>query len=267
MISPEWWLAYAALGALVGFLAGLLGIGGGAVMVPVLVLIFDAQGLPREHLLHLAVGTSMSTILLTSLASIRAHQDRGAIRWDITRGMTPGIIIGGLAGAALAVAIPTGALAVAFTVIIFVAATNMILDRQPNPSRQLPGPLGLNAAGGAIGGLSSIAAMGGAFASVPFMLWCNVPMRHAVGTAASLGFPIALAGTAGFIVNGLQDIGLPPGSLGYVYMPAFAGIVITSVLVTPLGATVAHRLQTRTLKRIFAALLYVLVARMLFKLW
>jgi len=108
--------------------------------------------------------------------------------------------------------------------------------------------------------------MGGGFASVPYMLWCNVPMINAIGTAASLGFPIALAGTVGFIINGMNDSGLPPGSLGYVYLPAFAGIVVTSVLVAPVGATAAHRLPTRQLKRIFAVLLYVLVARMLFKL-
>jgi uncharacterized membrane protein YfcA len=267
LISPEWWAAYLALGCFVGFFAGLLGIGGGAIMVPLLVLLFDAQGLPREHILHLAVGTSMSTILLTSLASIRAHQRRGSIRWPIMLSMTPGIIVGGLAGAALAAALPVTALALAFTAIIFVSATNMILDRQPHPARQLPGPLGLSVAGGVIGALSSIAAMGGGFASVPYMLWCNVPMINAIGTAAALGFPIAAAGTVGFVVNGLRDAGLPPFTLGYVYLPAFMGIVVTSVLVAPVGATVAHRLPTKQLKRIFAVLLYVLAIRMLVKLW
>lgn len=267
MIALEWWLAYAAIGAVVGFFAGLLGIGGGAIMVPLLALILEAQGLPREHLLHLAVGTAMSTILLTSLSSIRAHQQHGTIRWEITRGMAPGIILGSLAGAAVASAIPTSLLALGFTCIIFAAATNMLLGRRPHPSRQLPGTLGLSAVGAAIGGVSSIAAMGGAFATVPYMLWCNVPMLNAVGTAASLGFPIAVAGTAGFILSGQQDSGLPPGSLGYVYLPAFAGVVLTSVLVAPLGAAAAHRLPTKMLKRIFAVLLYVMAGRMLYKLW
>jgi len=267
MIPMEWWLIYAALGAFVGFFAGMLGIGGGAIMVPLLVLLFDAQGLPKVHILHLAVGTSMGTILLTSLSSIRAHQSRGSIRWDIMRSMTPGILLGGLAGAALASQIPTGALAIAFTLIIFVSATNMILNRQPSPSRQLPGALGLSGIGAAIGGLSSVAAMGGGFASMPYMIWCNVPMIQAIGTAASLGFPIALAGTVGFIINGLQDSGLPAGSLGYVYLPAFAGIVLTSVFIAPVGATVAHRLPTRRLKQIFAILLYVLAVRMVIKIW
>jgi len=267
MISPEWWLAYLALGAFVGFFAGLLGIGGGAIMVPLLVLMFDMQGLPRDQLLHLAVGTSMSTILFTSLASIRAHQSRGSIRWPIVRSMTPGIIIGGLLGAALASAIPVTALALCFTVIIFASATNMILDRKPSPSRQLPGPMGLSGVGAGIGALSSIAAMGGGFASVPYMLWCNVPMINAIGTAAALGFPIAAAGTVGFVINGWNDAGLPPWSFGYVYLPAFAGIVVTSMMVAPVGAATAHRMSTKRLKQVFAVLLYVLVARMLVKLW
>ena len=267
MISPEWWLAYLALGAFVGFFAGLLGIGGGAIMVPLLVLLFDMQGLPREQLLHLAVGTSMSTILFTSLASIRAHQSRGSIRWPIVRSMTPGIIIGGLLGAALASAIPVTTLALCFTAIIFASATNMILDRKPSPSRQLSGPLGLSGVGAGIGALSSIAAMGGGFASVPYMLWCNVPMINAIGTAAALGFPIAAAGTVGFVINGWNDAGLPPWSFGYVYLPAFAGIVVTSMMVAPVGAATAHRMPTRRLKQVFAVLLYVLVARMLVKLW
>ena len=269
MTPLEWGLSFAALGVFVGFFAGLLGIGGGAIMVPPLVFLLDAQGLPKDQVLHLAVGTSMATILLTSLSSVRAHHARGAIRWDIMRGMTPGILLGGLAGAALASHIPTAALALAFTLIIFGAATSMILNRAPSPSRQLPGALSLGGVGAAIGGVSSLAAMGGAFISVPYMVRCNVPMIQAIGTAASLGFPIALAGTAGFIISGLYlyDSGLPPGSLGFVYLPAFAGITFTSVLIAPVGAAIAHRLPTRRLKQIFALLLYVLAVRMVIKIW
>lgn len=262
----EWGLIYVLLGTFVGFFAGLLGIGGGAIMVPLLVLLMDAQGLPRDQVLHLAVGTSMSTILFTSISSMRSHNRRGSIRWDVFRSMTPGILLGGMVGAALASRIPGAALAMAFTAIIYVAATNMILDRQPHPARQLPGWAGRLGVGAAIGGVSSIAAMGGAFASVPFMVWCNVPMLQAIGTAAALGFPIALAGTAGFIINGLHDTGLPPWSLGYIYLPAMLGIVVTSMLLAPVGAMVAHRLPTRQLKRIFAVLLYVLATRMLVKI-
>ncbi|HXC38093.1 MAG TPA: sulfite exporter TauE/SafE family protein, partial [Burkholderiales bacterium] len=190
----------------------------------------------------------------------------GAIRWDVFRAMTPGILIGGLIGAALASHIPSAALAMAFTAIIFVAATNMLLNRQPHASRQLPGWAGQAGVGAAIGGVSSIAAMGGGFASVPYMVWCNVPMIQAIGTAAALGFPIALAGTIGFVYNGLRDTGLPAWSLGYVYLPAMLGITVTSVLFAPLGAAAAHRLPTAMLKRIFAVLLYVLAIRMLVKI-
>ena len=253
-------------GLVVGTLAGMLGIGGGAIMVPLLVLLMDAQGLPHAQVLHLAVGTSMSTILFTSLSSVRSHQRRGAIRWDVFRAMTPGILIGGLIGAALASHIPSAALAMAFTAIIFVAATNMLLNRQPHAARQLPGWAGQAGVGAAIGGVSSIAAMGGGFASVPYMVWCNVPMIQAIGTAAALGFPIALAGTIGFVYNGLRDTGLPAWSLGYVYLPAMLGITVTSVLFAPLGAAAAHRLPTAMLKRIFAVLLYVLAIRMLVKI-
>jgi len=265
-IAAEWAAAYVVLGAFVGFFAGMLGIGGGAIMVPLLVLLMDAQGLPQAQVLHLAVGTSMSTILFTSLSSVRSHQRRGAIRWDVFRAMTPGILIGGLIGAALASHIPSAALAMAFTAIIFVAATNMLLNRQPHASRQLPGWAGQAGVGAAIGGVSSIAAMGGGFASVPYMVWCNVPMIQAIGTAAALGFPIALAGTIGFVYNGLRDTGLPAWSLGYVYLPAMLGITVTSVLFAPLGAAAAHRLPTAMLKRIFAVLLYVLAIRMLVKI-
>jgi len=208
----------------------------------------------------------MFTIIFTSLSSVRSHQRRGAIRWDVFRSMTPGILIGGLIGAALASHIPSAALAIAFTAIIFVAATNMLLNRQPHASRQLPGWAGQAGVGAAIGGVSSIAAMGGGFASVPYMVWCNVPMIQAIGTAAALGFPIALAGTIGFIYNGLRDTGLPAWSLGYVYLPAMLGITVTSVLFAPLGAAAAHRLPTAMLKRIFAVLLYVLATRMLVKI-
>ncbi len=266
-VMLQWALAYLALGAVVGFFAGMLGIGGGAIMVPLLVLLLDVQGLPHDQLVHLAVGTSMATILFTSVSSIRSHQLRGSIRWDISRSLTPGILVGGLAGATLAAQVPAGALAIAFTVIIAFAATNILLDRRPNPARRLPGPAGLFGVGALISALSAVAALGGAFISVPFMLWCNVPMLQAVGTAASIGFPIAVAGTAGYLISGWHDPGLPPLALGYVYLPAMAGIVVTSVLLAPVGAAAAHRLPTKWLKRIYAVLLYLLAIRMLIKIW
>jgi len=259
----EWWLGYAAIGAAVGFFAGMLGIGGGAIMVPLLVMLFEAQGLPKSHILHLAVGTGMATILFTSVASVRAHAARGAIRWDIARNITPGILAGGLVGSWIASFISPLLFAALFTAVIFLAATNLLLDRKPKPARQPPGLAGMFAFGFVVSAVSAFTAIGGAFMTVPFMLWCNVPMLQAIGTAAVIGFPIALAGTIGFVATGLGETGLPPYSVGFVYLPAMAGIVAASMLMAPVGAAAAHRLPTRWLKRIFALLFYAMATRML----
>ena len=263
----EWWLGYAAIGAAVGFFAGMLGIGGGAIMVPLLVMLFEAQGLPKTHILHLAVGTGMATILFTSVASVRAHAARGAIRWDIAGRITPGILLGGVFGSWIASFIPTAAFAAIFTAVIYVAATNMLLDRKPKPSREAPGFAGMTVFGFVVSAVSAFTAIGGAFMTVPFMLWCNVPLLQAIGTAAAIGFPIALSGTVGFVATGLRETGLPPYSVGFVYLPALAGIVVLSMLMAPVGAAAAHRLPTLWLKRIFAVLFYVMATRMLITFW
>jgi len=263
----EWWLGYAAVGAAVGFFAGMLGIGGGAIMVPLLVMLFEAQGLPKSHILHLAVGTGMATILFTSVASVRAHAARGAIRWDIAGNITPGILLGGIVGSWIASYIPPLFFATVFTAVIYVAATNMLLDRKPRPSRQPPGFLGMTAFGFVVSAVSAFTAIGGAFMTVPFMLWCNVPVLSAIGTAAAIGFPIALSGTVGFIATGLREAALPAHSVGYVYLPAVAGIVVASMLMAPVGAATAHRLPTVWLKRIFAILFYAMATRMLLTFW
>jgi uncharacterized membrane protein YfcA len=260
----EWWLGYVAIGAAVGFFAGMLGIGGGAIMVPLLVILFEAQGLPKSHILHLAVGTGMATILFTSVASVRAHAARGAIRWDIARNITPGILVGGLVGSWIASFIPPLIFAAIFTAVIYIAATNLLIDRKPKPTREAPGFAGMSVFGFVVSAASAFAAIGGAFLTVPFMLWCNVPMLAAIGTAAVIGFPIALSGTVGFIATGLRETGLPAYSVGFVYLPALAGIVVTSMLTAPLGAAAAHRLPAVWLRRIFAVLFYVMATRMLF---
>jgi len=263
----EWWLGYAAVGAAVGFFAGLLGIGGGAIMVPLLVMLFEAQGLPKAHILHLAVGSGMASILFTSLSSMRAHAARGAVRWDLALALTPGILVGGLLGSAITAWISTQAFASLFTIVVFFAATNILVDRKPKPTRQLPGALGSMLVGVVISFFSTLAALGGAFLTIPFALYCNVPMLQAIGTSAIVGFPIALAGGIGFIMAGWGQGGLPPHSIGYVYLPAVLGITLASVLTAPLGAATAHRLPTKRLKQVFALLLYGLAAKMLVSLW
>src|SRR5438067_1988200 len=186
----EWWLAYLATGAAAGFFAGMLGIGGGAIIVPMLVALFEAQGLPRSQVMHLAVGTALATFLFTSLASVRAHARRGAIRWDIGKRMTPGILAGGLIGSGLSGQVSTAGFAAIFTVVIYAAATSMLIDRKPKAARDLPGALGMFVAGFLFSALSAFAAVGGAFMTIPFMLWCGVPLLQAIGTASLIGLPI-----------------------------------------------------------------------------
>ena len=259
-------LGYLAVGAVVGFFAGMLGIGGGAMMIPLLVTLFERQGLPREHLLHLAVGTGMATIIFTSISSVIAHARRGAVRWDIARRITPGIIIGGLAGAWIAKFFSTFGLALFFALLVFAVAVNMLFNRKPRPSRQLPGPAGMSVAGFIVSFLSSMVAIGGAAMTVPFMVMCNVPILQAVATAAAIGFPIAVAGTVGYVVTGWGEPALAAHSVGYVYLPALLGVSVASMTLAPLGALAAHSLPTARLKQAFAVLLLVLSTRMLISL-
>ena len=251
-----------AMGVVGGFLAGLLGIGGGMLLVPALTLIGTMRGFHDDYVVKMAVATSLATILFTSLSSVRAHAKRGALRWDIVRLLVPGIVIGSLLGAQIAKLLPTRVLALAFAVFVTYSAVQMFIDKKPKPSRQLPGTPGMLGAGGAIGTLSALVGAGGGFISVPFMSWCNVPIHNAVATSAALGFPIAVAGTIGYIYAGWNLPDTPPGSLGYLYLPALVLIASASVLLAPVGAAAAHKLNVKQLKRVFAMLLFVLAAYM-----
>jgi len=263
MPGPELLAAYAALGLTVGFVAGLLGVGGGLIIVPVLIFMLHAQDLAAGMEPQLALGTSLATILFTSLSSVRAHHRHGAVEWPLVRHIAPGIVLGTLAGAVLAAQMSATVLKVFFVAFLFYAALQMWLDFKPAPHRGLPGRTGTTLAGGVIGAVSSWVGIGGGTLSVPFMLWHNVPLHRAIATSAAIGFPIALAGAAGYVLGGWGVSGRPAGSLGFVYLPALAGIVLGSVLTAPLGALTAHRLPVRPLKRIFALLLAVLALRML----
>ncbi len=263
----DWWWAYLVIGVTVGFLAGLLGIGGGMVMVPMLVFVFTANGFPGEHMMHLALATSLATITFTSLSSVRAHHRHGGVDWPVARAMAPGILAGSLAAALLASFIPTRPLAVFFTGFMFYAAAQMFVEIKPKPGRQLPGSGGLFAAGAGIGAISSVLAAGGAFLSIPFLAWCNLPLKRAIGTAAANGFPIAVAGTVGYVVQGMRVSDLPPWSLGYVYLPALLLVVAASMPMAPLGARLAHRLPVKRLRMVFALTLLALGLRMLAHLW
>jgi len=252
-----------SMGALAGTLAGLLGIGGGVIIVPVLAMVFQHQGVAIDVLMHVSIGTSLATIVVTSLSSIRAHQKRGAIDWSVFRRITPGIIVGGFLGSVLADAIPGEELRVLFAIFMFLVATQMMIAGTPAPHRKLPPWPGMLTAGVVIGAVASLMGVGGGAMSVPFMTWCNVHIRQAVATSAAIGFPIAVAGAAGFMINGWGNELLPPWSAGYINLPAFTGIVVASILFAPLGAKLAHTIPPTLLKRIFAVLLYILGTRML----
>lgn len=251
------------LGSCTGFLAGLLGIGGGMMMVPFMVLLLEHQGFAPELLVKVAVATSLATVCFTAISSVRAHHRRGTVRWPVAARLAPGIVLGSLAGAQLAGALPALLMTLVFVSFVGFSAMQMLRDRKPQPGRQLPGGLGLFGAGSAIGGASSLVGAGGAFIAVPFMTWCNVPIHQAIGTSAALGVPIALAGTLGYVVAGrdLQD--LPPGTLGYLYLPALVVIAPVSALAAPLGARTSQALNVRQLRRVFAVLLLGLAAWML----
>lgn len=263
MTFNEWWLAYIALGLFAGFMAGMLGIGGGALMVPLLTMIFDAQGIPREQVLHLALGTSMATIIFTALSSLRAHHRHGAVLWETLQAFSPGVLLGTFLGSLVAARISTGGLALFFACFTTCVAIQMALNFKPKPHRELPGKAGLGLAGGVIGGLSALVAIGGGSLTVPYLAWCNVPVPKAIGTSAALGLPIAFFGTLGYLWNGWGQPGLPAWSLGYVYLPALAWVMAGSTLAAPFGAKLAHRLPVLLLKRIFAGLLVLLAAKML----
>jgi len=264
-MDPALVAALLALGAAIGFAAGLLGIGGGMLTVPFMMLLFAVEQFPPQHIVHMAIATSLATIMFTSVSSVRAHHKRGAVLWPVAARLAPGIVVGSLLGAGVASALPTRWLALVFALFVGFSATQMLLDRKPKPTRQLPGTAGMLGAGGAIGFASAIVGAGGAFLSVPFMTWSNVRIHNAVATSASLGFPIAAAGTLGYVISGWHLTGITPGAVGFIHVPALLSLAAASVLTAPLGARLAHSLDTRRLKRVFALLLFALAGYMLHK--
>jgi uncharacterized membrane protein YfcA len=253
------------IGTCTGFLAGLLGIGGGMIMVPFVTMILTSKGYPPDYTVKMAVATSLATICFTSISSVRAHHRRGAVLWPVVKVLAPGILVGSLLGAQVAVALPGKLLGILFAVFVAFSATQMFLNRKPKPSRTLPGPLATFGVGNVIGMLSALVGAGGAFVSVPFMTWCNIRIHDAVGTSSALGFPIALAGTLGHIWAGQGLPQMPPGSIGYLYLPGLFIISAASMLMAPLGARTAHRMDIQPLKKVFAVVLYCLAAYFLFR--
>lgn len=254
---------YLFAGTIAGILSGLFGVGGGLIIVPILSLVFTGLAFPQEHIMHMALGTSLATIIFTAISSARAHHNNANVDWSVVGRIAAGIVCGTLLGSILAASLQTAWLKAIFAVFVFVVATQLILNISPNPKRGLPGLLGMGLAGTIIGTISSLVGIGGGSLSVPFLIYCNIPVKKAIGTSAATGLPIALSGTLGFVLNGWNTPQLPAYSLGYVFLPAMTGIALASALTAPLGAKLAQRLPAITLKRAFAILLYLIGFKML----
>lgn len=256
-------LIFIVTGLIAGVIAGLLGVGGGIVIVPALDLTFDALGYPPQTSHHVALGTSLAAIVFTSVSSTLAHQRRGAVRWPVFTGITPGILVGTFTGTWVASLLPKAPLKAFFVIFLYYVCLQMFMDSKPKASRDIPGFWGLTAVGVVIGLVSALVGIGGGTMSVPFMSFCNVPIHEAVGTASAIGFPIAVAGSLGYIVNGWHAANLPAHTLGYVSLSALAGIASMSILTAPYGARLAHSLPVKSLKKVFAIFLLVMATRML----
>jgi uncharacterized membrane protein YfcA len=249
---------YLLLGAFAGTIAGLLGVGGGLIIVPVLVYVFTRQHIEPGVMVHLAVGTSLATIVFTSISSVRAHHQRGAVHWDVFWKLAPGIVLGALLGSVVAEWMPAHALRRFFAIFEWLVAAQLLVGFRPKPGRGLPRLPGMFGIGGGIGCVSSIVGIGGGTMTVPFLVWCNMRMQEAVATSSACALPIAIAGAAGFVLTGWSSSQLPASSVGYVYLPAFFGIVLASVVFAPLGARLAHRLPADALRKFFAIFLVLL---------
>lgn len=257
------WLFYLGVGAVAGVLAGLLGIGGGVILVPVFSFAFMAQQFPEAYILHMALGTSLATIIITSISSFRAHHARGAVNWEVVKTIAPGILLGTFSGSWVAAQLSSRFLTIFFVCFLYYVATQMLLNIRPSPARSLPGRAGMFGVGGVIGGVSSLVGIGGGSLTVPFLSWCNQSMHTAVGTSAAVGLPIAVAGALGYLVNGLAVPDLPGATLGFIYLPALVGVAVASYLTAPFGVKLAHNLPVARLKKVFAVFLLIMGTRLL----
>lgn len=236
------------------------------IMVPFMAILLERLGFATETVIKVAIATSLATIVFTSASSVRAQHAKGAVRWDLVRALAPGILLGSLIGAQFAAWLRSGLLTLIFGLFIATMATQMLRQKKPNPDRTLPGAAGLFGAGGLIGWASALLGAGGGFITVPFLVKRNVKIHDAVGTSAACGFPIALAGTAGYVIAGWH-VDMPEGTAGYLYLPALLSISLASVITAPMGVKLAHRLSVQRLKKFFAFMLYCLAAYMLWRAW
>lgn len=251
------------LGMCSGFLAGLFGIGGGLVIVPVLVILFKAQGIPPDLIMIMAIATSLATIIMTSTSSVLAHHRLGSVLWDKVLRLTPGILLGAMLGATVADALRTDYLRLIFVLFLLYVGCQMALGTNPKSGTAAYSKSLDFFVACAIGLLSSLVGIGGGTLTVPYLAHCRYPMRNAVAISSACGLPIALASTASYIALGMKATHLPDFSLGYVYVPSFLGVGIGSLFTAPFGAKLAHKLPAKQLKRYFSLLIFLMAIKLI----
>jgi len=256
-------IACSVLGIVAGLLAGMLGIGGGVVIVPALIIILSAQDFPSEFIVITAVATSLCTIIFTSISAARAQIKRQAVDWAIFRLWAPTVVAGSFLSGFVAARIPAMILEIGIAIFLLVISLIMLSRWVPNPSRSIPGKPGTSGLGLFSGVLSGLAGIGGGNVMVPLMVFFNVSMQRAVATSSALGLPLALMGTLGYVISG-WDLHIAPWSVGYIYLPAVVLIALFTVLLAPVGVALSHRIPAPTLKRCFGGLLLLVAGRMLF---
>lgn len=256
-------IAFVLLGIFVGIMAGLLGIGGGGIMVPVLTSIFIYQGIPKENVVHLALGTSMACIMLTSFSSMRSHHQHGAVSWSLVKLMAMGMVVGTFSATFLTAYLSSKALAIFFAAFMAYVSIQMFSNKKVQTGSCEINRTELRLVTLGIGAISALVSIGGGSLTVPYLAWRGIDIRNAIATSAALGFFIAIAGTLGYLINGNLNTTTTEYTWGYIYLPAVLLISIPSYFTAPLGAKLTQQLPIRTLKKIFGVLLIILSLKML----
>jgi len=262
-VAIELIIAFVLLGIIVGVMAGLLGIGGGAIMVPVMASIFIQQGIPKENVVHLALGTSMACIILTSFSSMRSHHQHGAVNWSLVKRMAVGMVIGTFSATFLTAYLSSKALAIFFAMFMAYVSLQMFRHNKIQAGSGDIQHTELRLVTLGIGAISALVSIGGGSLTVPYLTWRGINIRNAIATSAALGFFIAIAGTLGYLINGHLSSITTEYTWGYIYIPAVLLVSIPSYFTAPLGAKLTQKLPIQTLKKIFGVLLLLLSLKML----
>jgi uncharacterized membrane protein YfcA len=263
MLELEWILTFLLLGSFVGFIAGLLGVGGGGILVPILTSLFILKGISTDHVVHLALGTSMACIIMTSISSLRAHNEKGAIHWDVVKLMSIGIIFGTLLSTYIASHLNSVYLAIFFSFFMGLTAIKMIRTNKSSHAQNDLNNTNMLVSSAGIGAVSALVSIGGGSMTVPYLVSKNVDIKRAIGTSAAIGLPISLAGTLGYLIHGWGYESTLSNAIGFIYLPAVLLISATSFITAPYGVKASHYLPIGTLKKLFALLLIVLSLKML----